>query len=536
MGKAASFIQGKEGLNYKDGKLFLFEKNRVIVMKIDKYGPVAWEKTEENPKFSFTIFPNIGWGAAKHIVSPPEDDKYIHWRDREIMKFMKENIPYHIIELMAPFLHEKWIICSLAMRTGCDELIRSNPALAYIVALNNVFIGRCAKPWRRARSLVSKKRTDILRKAGFPPTESTVKILAKIPPYDVNIQTVFIIRTLLNRNDRKILKILRNLPVISAGICRNLLNREKSQILGFPVFQKIAEESLGPIHWSITETLQLMIDVFRIHRMYNFRIPQRIQTPEHLEKVHDDYVNLINEIDAGRLAGWYIGDTDSKYADAVFPKQPLENFTSSDFSIEYIQNGKELAKWGVKQHNCVASYAPKVARGLCHIYKITKPEEATLEITHQGKKWIINQLRAEYNAPVTELTSKMVELWISKAFQNNNFNQEKFPFKKFKEGNIHFEPLTSISTISKINFSRFKTVSFKNVVIDCTTFIYRLLSPEKGIIGLKQINGQWEIIMAETDNNEDLQLSTFNILEDWLWEKTAHGELRQMKLPFSTTL
>ena len=156
MAKKEKFKTPNPGINYKDGKLFLFEEERIVVMKIDDHGPRAWEKTVEEPFFKPAAFPNVGIFAARKIVSPPPEDEYIHWRDKEVMKFLNAHVDYPIIEQMAKFSHDKWQICGLAMRANGMDLIQSNPALAYIVALNNVFIGKCKKPWRRARSLMEK--------------------------------------------------------------------------------------------------------------------------------------------------------------------------------------------------------------------------------------------------------------------------------------------------------------------------------------------------------------------------------------------
>ena len=53
---------------------------------------------------------------------------------------------------------------------------------------------------------------------------------------------------------------------------------------------------------------------------------------------------------------------------------------SSPTDIVALTEPRDLLVEGLRQHNCVASYAPAVARGDTYVYRVLAPERATLAI------------------------------------------------------------------------------------------------------------------------------------------------------------
>ena len=65
------------------------------------------------------------------------------------------------------------------------------------------------------------------------------------------------------------------------------------------------------------------------------------------------------------------------------------------------------------QHNCVVSYAGRVAKGKVAIYRVLEPERATLSLVRRRDLWHIEQLKGPCNHPVKAKTRQAVRAWIA---------------------------------------------------------------------------------------------------------------------------
>ena len=94
-----------------------------------------------------------------------------------------------------------------------------------------------------------------------------------------------------------------------------------------------------------------------------------------------------------------------------FPLPPVPG--TSD--IVPLVNSDALSEEGEQQKNCVRTYAKWVAKGEGHIYRVLRPERATLAIAKgPDGNWQIAQLKLACNQPVAEQTRKTVEAWLKR--------------------------------------------------------------------------------------------------------------------------
>ena len=81
--------------------------------------------------------------------------------------------------------------------------------------------------------------------------------------------------------------------------------------------------------------------------------------------------------------------------------------------IEPITDALMLHEEGRRQHNCVLSLLDDVTSGRSFIYRVLRPERATLEIVrHEDGYWTLRQLLAACNRPVRAETTARVEEWL----------------------------------------------------------------------------------------------------------------------------
>jgi hypothetical protein len=97
----------------------------------------------------------------------------------------------------------------------------------------------------------------------------------------------------------------------------------------------------------------------------------------------------------------------------TFPSPPLPG----NADIVPITTIKELLDEGAVMHNCVGSYAEKVMSGECFIYRVLRPQRATLEVSDTGDMHHIRQLKLARNEEPSADTWAKVRFWFASALQ-----------------------------------------------------------------------------------------------------------------------
>ena len=117
--------------------------------------------------------------------------------------------------------------------------------------------------------------------------------------------------------------------------------------------------------------------------------------------MHDRYVERFNHRARRNRA--------DKIGDVNYPVAPI----AGTENIIPIRNSKELLREGDKQHHCVASYHHDIMAKRSYIYKVVKPERATLEIcTRSSGQHYLNQVMLSYNRRPSKETLESIYAWI----------------------------------------------------------------------------------------------------------------------------
>ena len=91
-----------------------------------------------------------------------------------------------------------------------------------------------------------------------------------------------------------------------------------------------------------------------------------------------------------------------------FPAPPV----SGTEGIIPVTTVTELYDEAREQRNCVASFAVDVACGDLYIYRMLAPERATISLRREGRVWMLDQVAACRNAPVSESAYASVAVWL----------------------------------------------------------------------------------------------------------------------------
>jgi hypothetical protein len=305
------------------------------------------------------------------------------------------SLPRSVASVVEPVRHQQWLLLRL-LTTGepALELARSNLALAFCVG------ARCRRMQlsdpavaARVRSIVARKRRDLLDWLGFPASPSAVRTLGRIYPASISVRAMLSLRVALGAPE--VAKGLAHVPCVNAGV---LAIVSDPRLLGAttPTFLSEVAEIRRERHYPFTA--DLLSDTLDMHEgIHPGGRSRRFSSVESLQTGHEE---LAME--------WCRRERDRKDAPR-FPKPPVP----ATVDIVPLRTRSELLVEGEQQHNCVATYAKRVQARKTYIYRVLRPERATLSIVQgPGGAWRRGELLAAGNTPVRPETEAAVDSWL----------------------------------------------------------------------------------------------------------------------------
>lgn len=444
----------RNGTAFRDGKLYVFQQDRGIIVASQWPDMRAWRKTPKGRQWKH-IRPEMSlektqegwscvWGHRElrqrnriqgiHILGRLEDDPCDegelddrvpfddrglegifefeeddrpgseYWEKRARMDHAQElnhraqaeylsPIPEETLTTISRFANRHWHLLNLVGRCpGALDLVRSTPALA--VALSSPWVFRKnppSHPQRSARSLLGKRQTRIAAWLGFPDAWSTVKILRKLAPEECTVLNLLQLRDLFGTH----LKTLQHLPTLSGSII-GLLAGERIRYRTMPVFLQEMSSQCG----LLDRSLQVLRDTLWVCEKLEDAGIIYLRSFRHLARMHDHCVDRF-------------GRADLRINDQTpFPPAPLAPY-SPHLELEPLQTEVELFEEGRIQKNCAGDYGPRVRRRKMHLYRLLEPERATVAVKMgQAGRWELDEIKAHGNSEVSPETLSAVLEWI----------------------------------------------------------------------------------------------------------------------------
>jgi hypothetical protein len=276
-----------------------------------------------------------------------------------------------------------------------EDLFASNPALAFYLAHFRSFLPNV--PAREVpRDIVKAKQRDIMRWLGLPGSNTAVKILRKIPPESITTLRANEMRSMLK--DSTAARLLVHVPNINAGVLALVEWKRLRPAITATLLREVAadkRQKYAP-HTArlLSDTLRLYRDLHPVASFPQFRSLASLQTR------HDALVLEHLRREPPRIA---------KLKGVRFSRPPVPGTPD----IEPIMTGEGLVAEGLTQHNCVASYASRILSRKIYIYRVLRPERATLCIARQPDgNWIERELARSCNRPANSKTAEAVHDWL----------------------------------------------------------------------------------------------------------------------------
>lgn len=394
----SDFKQGRLGVAFKNGKLYTFTDTCVLVMSAWP-DPRGWWKRrshnwrptrrEANAVFSPNLFAK---GTAYQPPRTDPDDEsgwFNEWLNKiSLREYLAhsayfDTIPDSVRDDLLRYGSRKWHLLNLLARCpGADDLSRANPALAFALASNWVFHKPAVtRPLRAARGLVYRKQKRILEWLGFPPTEPVRRILAKIVPRSLAVESLLYLRTALA--DPWVMRILSHQERLNASVLLMVTHPRLRPCATPRLLAELGQSreedgGRGPAVRLLTDTLRMAERFGQPDAVRPFLSLRQLQT------VHDEL--------ATGLAPIRVEDGQP----LVFPPPPF----AGDADIRPLRTDCELVAEGREMQHCVSYHGPDVAAGWYYVYRVLTPVRATLAIRWRLRNWVLSEMHGVRNARI----------------------------------------------------------------------------------------------------------------------------------------
>ncbi len=356
--------------------------------------------------------------ANDRIVHHPDYSDSLESKEDAFSAFRKE-IPDHIAKVVSPFLSHQWpLMALLHAQPSAMDLATSNPALACCVANNNEFRRTKVKVAAiQAVSYAPRKQRDIAKWLGFPDSEAVVKILKRVPPESASPGVMRMLRSVLSECP-DIVKLLGHLQIINEEVIELIGPWRVRELVTSKLLHEVSKNTDGadvvrPAD-IILASLAILNEMKDKRKLRPFQSIAQIHSLQ--AKVDADYLRWqdqlrrMAEVRIQRQDGQRIRMEEAKNKGRhIFPKPPLPGTDK----IIPLTSWPELEEEGAEQRNCVVTKASSILAGKYFVYRVLKPERATLAISYYPSgSWYRSELRAAGNQKVGKETIRMVDSWL----------------------------------------------------------------------------------------------------------------------------
>lgn len=391
---------------FKEGKLYIFTEGGVMLLEswpvlraLRKSDDKPWEefapafrvvqpyrprKVKPSPQLEL----NLGPAAA------PRPENSIAAQRRRAFDQFRFSLPKPVAARAEKFQSRQWALLRLFhARQETLEFAGQNPALCFALGNFRSFASMPPLSIDAAVKISACRQREIAGWLGFPPTDAAARTLAKLAPESASVELMQPLRNALK--DPAVAKALAHLPRLNAGVLAVVLDTRLLAASTPKLLSEIADDGTEKYR---AATADLIHDTLRMFfQVHPTRGTPQFQSLARLREVHDT------------VSVEYLRREQPALRAFRFPKPPLRGTPE----IVPICTHEELAREGREQNNCVATYAERIQSRHTFIYRVLKPERATLSIVRRADgDWAISELKRRSNAPVQPVTRQCVESWL----------------------------------------------------------------------------------------------------------------------------
>ena len=245
--------------------------------------------------------------------------------------------------------------------------------------------------WPELSRLAGRRQREIVGRFGFPPSESSVHVLSKIPEDSADVKTLVALRNLMS--NEQALRALRRLQRVNSTVVTILSHPWLRRVVGWRLLREASE--IGEDEYGINSA-EITLDELR-------REAQRTGWTERIGTIHSlrRLEQVVDELEAQPTAGW--------------PSCP-QRLPGIPGAIEPL-TAEMVEEEGQMLEHCAGSYAKPVRLVQCLLFRILPDAalgtgRATVELRPDADgQWHVHQLKGRRSWPVSLETQRFVEVW-----------------------------------------------------------------------------------------------------------------------------
>lgn len=411
----------RPGTVHRDGKLYLFEPTQITVLR-GWPDLQAWRKTEDRTAW-FGVRPEIDFRSmvrrvrtlhaasrkALRLAAHPQPRFFepepgslpglmpSQVRTARALEAFLQPFPTALLSPVCAFRSGHWgLLQACARIDDFPFLLHDHPAIAMLLAHVHRF-HRSSWPLRTARSLVRRRRRDILGALGFPATESAVRILRRMPLRSVRPWVLARLRECMG--DPALCKTLAHLPRINVGAVVLLADPDLRPRVGPALLREVADD-VREDGWPTVAARMAQVLSWREEMAPDAPVG-RMRDRQALDAAYQE----------AEIA--YIRWESDQQVDARLPGPPIPG----NDEIQPLHRPQQIVREGHAQHNCLVrrGWLAEVQRREVYLYQILQPERATFSLVRgRDGRWTLDQVERAGNRPAHPETVARIEAWLAR--------------------------------------------------------------------------------------------------------------------------
>jgi hypothetical protein len=330
------------------------------------------------------FLPQIDVAALEETVRRPGAAASPRWRRRvAACRLLTEQWPREVRDAVRAFPSGHWQLLQFANHGGAAalELLRSNPALAYLAALHE------------AAGRLGLRRRSLAALCGFPASEHAVRLLRKVPAAWVCGELLEQLRDAMTY-ERDAAAILTHLAHINSPALNVARDPQLRASLAPACLDRLGRVPASAAHCDLVARMRDLLAAgqgLRIGSLADLdRPPAAPPAPAPPRR-------------AGRVT-------------CKFPAPPVAELAAAGVRIAAIRSQADLQAESREMNHCAGrdtSYARRVARGRLYFYRMLEPERLTIAIRPAGEGWALDEVRGSRNREARAASRMLIRNWLS---------------------------------------------------------------------------------------------------------------------------
>ena len=343
----------------------------------------------------------VRWDVITNILDLPVASGLTDQKNDHPLACYSRELPQDVVRAIAVFGSDQLAmlrVCAASPRGG--QLLENAPVLLWLLA--PTLLRKSGANPKDLHDLLGLRQQELLALYCGYENKALLRLLVKVPLQGTTQGNKRVLAFILAWKeacallrhkrviDWQLLECITNLGyIISSPLARDILRCDMAP--------PATARALADLNSMVRDATSIGLELGITDAAAQVAACTRFET---LQRMHDAWTSRLNSMKLDAMI--------KKYGESL-PQPPLPGMDG----IQPIESIRELLLESMCMHHCVGSYIEGILSGRCYIYRVTKPERATLEIRQTGPGvWEQAQLKSYCNRPSGENVAEQVQKWL----------------------------------------------------------------------------------------------------------------------------